>query len=393
MKKRIFAGILMICFVVGLVSGCGTTKLNGTDTVVTVGDEKATLSSLMAMVRYQQAVTGDYYDSMYAQYEAQGMQLSMDDRWDSKAEISDEKDADVSGMKVKTSGDQLVDSVATTLSSYVVVCQHADEYGVSLTDDEKAKIDVAAENFLKNSDKDAIESDGITEDGVKAYLQWYTLYDKIYDKYKEQSDIEISEKESRNIGVSYLSFSIDAESETYNTNAVVKKQAEQILNTFSGKDDLSELNFQDFAGQYSNVYASTDSIPVEKDVTEGAILSAEDVEAISKLKDGQLYEKLLAGSNGTYYIYRVDKSTDKDASVQYANELRDEKISDAFYEMMKDWKKDVKIEYNLALLDKIAVIDKVVYTGVKDEPTDEGAASGDAVQSNGVKVEPVEDIE
>ena len=132
MKKRIFAGILMICFVVGLVSGCGTTKLNGTDTVVTVGDEKATLSSLMAMVRYQQAVTGDYYDSMYAQYEAQGMQLSMDDRWDSKAEISDEKDADVSGMKVKTSGDQLVDSVATTLSSYVVVCQHADEYGVSL---------------------------------------------------------------------------------------------------------------------------------------------------------------------------------------------------------------------------------------------------------------------
>lgn len=390
-RKYIAIGTSMIVVFVLMFVTLSQHKVTFDDktAVVTVNDESASVSSLMTMVRYQQAVTGDYYDNMYAQYEAQGMQVNANERWDSEVEKSDEKDTDTSGMKVRTSGEQLVDNIATTLSSYLVICQQADAYGVSLTDDEKAQIDVVADNFIKNSDKNVLEADHITKDGVKAYLQWYTLYDKVYDTYVEQSDIEVTDDESKSMSVSYMVFSIDSKSDVYKTNALVKKQAQQILDTLSSKEDISELNFEDFSKEYSNSYASKDYIAYQEDLEAGNVLTKDDVTAIGKLKDGQMYDKLITDSNGNYYIFRLDSGDDKEAAAEYAKTLRQERIDEAFAKSLEGWKKDAKIKYNVDVLNQISVVDSVVYTGVQEESSEDDAS----VESEGVEIKSSEEDE
>lgn len=395
--KRIMSLVLSACMGAALLSGCGASKMDGTKTVLTVNDEEASVGSLMTMLRYQQAVTYDYYQNMMSSYAQQGLSMNFGDLWDGELPEStsdtdetnetDTEDVDnTSGMNVKTYGNQLVDNIATTLCSYMVVSQHAADYEVSLSYEEQAAIKDVAKEFCDTSDEKSLSANGITEADVVDYLTWYSLYDKVYDAYVASSDITVSDEEAKSMTVSYMRFSVDQTNEDYDTDKEVKQQAEDFLDSCLAEDDATSIDFTSLEEAYSNGYAGTESIAVNDTESDNYAFDVEDIKKLSETENGVLYSKVLDDGNGSYYVMRVDNNDDKDAAASYAETLKETKINDAFADTVQSWTDESEIKYIVDILESIVVTDNVIYTGVSasDSSDTDASASTDETESTDV---------
>ncbi len=89
------------------------------------------------MLRYQQATMYNYYSKMYSMY---GMQMP--------SEMYDKE-----GDDGKTTGETFKEQSLDTIEKELLMRQHAEEYGISLTDEEKQQAKEAAQAFAdKNGD-------------------------------------------------------------------------------------------------------------------------------------------------------------------------------------------------------------------------------------------------
>ena len=119
------------------LTGCGSDNVDGTKTAVTVNDESITLGQANFMLRYQQATMYNYYSKMYSMY---GMQMP--------SEMYDKE-----GDDGKTTGETFKEQSLDTIEKELLMRQHAEEYGISLTDEEKQQAKEAAQAFAdKNGD-------------------------------------------------------------------------------------------------------------------------------------------------------------------------------------------------------------------------------------------------
>ena len=58
-----------------------------------------------------------------------------------------------------------------SLTEMVLLDQHKDEYGVSVTDEDEAAIKEAAQKFMDDNDADMLAKNGITADSVAEYMR------------------------------------------------------------------------------------------------------------------------------------------------------------------------------------------------------------------------------
>ena len=102
------------------LTGCGSDNVDGTKTAITVNDESITLGQANFMLRYQQATMYNYYSKMYSMY---GMQMP--------SEMYDKE-----GDDGKTTGETFKEQSLDTIEKELLMRQLAEEYGISLTDEE-----------------------------------------------------------------------------------------------------------------------------------------------------------------------------------------------------------------------------------------------------------------
>ena len=131
--KKLAVTVLALILTAAMLAGCGN-GINGNKTVTTVNGEKLSLGSLAYYVKYEQAYMSVMYSSLMSQL---GGQL-----FDT---VTDEENG-------TTVGSGMITDCLTTLEKYMVASQHAADYGVELTDEEKAKIDEIAEAYIKEND-------------------------------------------------------------------------------------------------------------------------------------------------------------------------------------------------------------------------------------------------
>ena len=134
----------------GLLAGCGSSKLDGNKTAVTVNGTEIPMGVVSLGVRYSQA-------SMEAMYSYFGYR----DFWDT---VADEESG-------QTMGQQQVDGVLTQIENEEIYRQKAADYGIEITADDQKKIDEAAAAFMAANSEETIEVLGCTEDHVKTYLE------------------------------------------------------------------------------------------------------------------------------------------------------------------------------------------------------------------------------
>ena len=170
------------------VTGCGSIKEDAT--VAMVGDEEITLGVANFYARLQQGQYETYYAGM--------MGTTGEAMWSQDA--SDGKDYE----------EQTKDSIMESLENLYLLSQHASEYNVSLSEDEKKAIKDAAEQFGKdNTDKTKKVVSGST-DTIEKLLELLTIQNKMDTAIKDTETVtvaDITDDEAAQKSMQYVLFS------------------------------------------------------------------------------------------------------------------------------------------------------------------------------------------
>ena len=186
--KKLSAVGLSAVLTAGMLAGCGAkdapVKLDGSKVVTTVNDEEVQLGVVSFYAKYQQA----YLFQMYSSYFG-------------TAEIFD---TPATSSSDQTYGEQMRDSVLENVEDLVLLSQHAEEYGVSLTEEELKKIDGVAQAYIDENSEEVREEIGASFDNVVTLLKLQTVQSKMYEPLGEEVDQNVSDEEAQQSTVSYV---------------------------------------------------------------------------------------------------------------------------------------------------------------------------------------------
>lgn len=353
MKKfKIRAVCTLLTAVMGLtvMAGCGAKTLDGTKTVVTVESNEIPLGVASFALRYAQAQTEYYYSAFSAMYGSEsGMEI-----WDKKNDDG------------TTHGDTTKADVIDKIQKMYLVRDHAEEYGVKVTDEEKEGIKTAAQAFVENNEESLLKQMGVTQADIEEYLELETYYRKAEKPFVADVEIEITDSEAAQSTISYTAVSIKAMSDEEKEAA--KEKLQELLEEYKQSDDIANLDMKAIAEEKEETYISTTSSFGEDDTTlEDAVK-----EAAKDLSEGQLYDGIAEGEN-SYYIVRMDKVLDEEATESKKETIKAEKQQEAFDELVQGWLDNAKVSLDKGVWKKVTLTDKESYTMKIDETSEEDA--------------------
>lgn len=381
MNGKIACGILASAILAGSFSGCG--KLDGTQTVATVDGEKVTLGLANYIVRDQQAQMESYYQMMAQSY---GMDMSTMQIWDEKTEDG------------KTIGESTKDDAMETIHTLYAMKSHADEYNVTISEEEKSKIDEAAKSFMEANSAETLEKLAVSEGDIVTYLELLTYRQKLHDPMVADVDQEVSEKEANQSTVSVVKFSTagtekDDEGSTIELTEEEKKakkeQAQQLLDKLKASENVAEADMDAMAQEIDeNLYAYTPSFTTagsEDDTLEQSVINA-----VADLEDGQLVQEVVEGVDA-YYVVRLDKKLDEEATANKKESIISEREQEQYDKLVEDWTKDSKLEVEKNVWKKVEVTDSVSFQykpAEQSEPEEGSEDAGSEEQSSGEETTP-----
>ena len=311
--KRLSIGLLTAALAMSLLTGCG--EIKASSTVLKVGDEKVSLGLANFFARYMQSQYETYYGIS-------------EDAWEQN--VSDDDTTYESSLKK---------DIMKNLQNAVLERQNAEEYKISLTDDEKAKIKEAAKKFMKDNDAAAEKAVTADQETVENYLELITYQKRVEDAIRATvSEDDITDKEAAQKKMQYVYFAASTTDEAGNVTLMeddqkkeVKKQADAFAEGVAGQDD--------FAAYATQQGYSAEEATFDKDST------SPDVQLIAeadKLKEGEV-SGVIEGETG-YYVAKLTSTLDREATDQKKQELLSEKKSDAVTKQLKKWKKNTKVK-------------------------------------------------
>ena len=386
------------------LTGCGSENVDGTKTAITVNDESITLGQANFMLRYQQATMYNYYSRMYSMY---GMQMP--------SEMYDKE-----GDDGKTTGETFKEQSLETIEKELLMRQHAEEYGISLTDEEKQQAKEAAQAFADKNGDDVMKKLHATVEDIQDALELYVIQTRIYDPIIADVDTEVSDEEAKQTSISYITVSTagtekDDDGKTIDLTdeekAAKKEIAQRFLDLLKESEDPATASFTDLRKELNdqlnaeNTADSTDSADStdesssssdassastssssdsdsssevsyltssetsfgtgsEKDDDDTCSLGDKVAEEAAKLKDGEYYDGVIEGDDA-YYVIRVDKAFDEDKTESRRQTIISNRKSDKYNDTLDGWVKesDIKVASNWK---KLEVTDADLYTMTVD---------------------------
>lgn len=330
-----------------VLSGC-TAK--ATDTLINIDNGKAKITYGYGnfVAKYNQAT----YDQYYLQYMGQNY-------WSQE-------------QSGKTMEETVKDNVIDGIEEQYVDKLHAGDYDVKLTSSDQKKIKAAAKKFMSaNSDKAKTQM-GATEDYVEDLLEYETYQARVRQAVEDKTDVTVSDDEANQSTISYVYFSTasttdasgNAKELTDDEKKALKKKAENVANA-------SDF---DKAAKAEDAKVETHSYTTKGKSSDDTVLGETVIDAAKKLtKEGQISDVIEVKDKG-YYVLRMDKLLDKDATKKQKDSLTSQKKEDAYNKLVKQWKKKVNFDLNKKLWKQ------VTFTDLFSAKTTN--ASGDATSSN-----------
>ena len=299
------------------ITGCSAAPDNDA-TVVTVGTEKVSYGVANFYARMQQA----QYESFYAGL----MGMSADTMWSQEVEEG------------KTYEENMKDSILESLENMYLVKQHASEYKVELTDEEKKKIDKAAEEFVEDNTLEDKEVVSGYKKYVKEYLELATIQQKMDAPMKEGVDENVSDEDAAQKKIEYVQFS------------------------YTKKDD---------SGQ--SVQMTDDEKKAEKEVqtatfdSESSTLNADLLKAADALENVGDVTSLIETDDGIY-VAKLTSKLDREATDQKKKEIVEERKQKQYEDQVETWRKETDIKVDKKEWKKVDFEDQGV--NVKQTTTD-----------------------
>ncbi len=412
LKAKAVCAVLTASLAAMGLTGCGSDNVDGTKTAITVNDESITLGQANFMLRYQQATMYNYYSQLYSMY---GMQMP--------STMYDQE-----GDDGKTTGETFKDQSLETIEKELLMRQHAEDYGISLTDEEKQQAKEAAQAFADKNGDDVMKKLHATVDDIQDALELYVIQSRIYDPIIADVDTEVSDEEAQQTTISYITVSTAGTEKdddgntidlTDDEKAAKKEIAQRFLDLLKDSEDPATASFTDLRQELNdqlnaeNTADSTDSedssdessssssasstsasstssastssssssdsssevsyltssetsfgTGSEKDDDDTCSLGDAVVEAATGLADGEVYDGVIEGDNA-YYVIRVDKAFDEDKTETRRQTIISNRKSDKYNDTLDGWVKESDIKV-ASNWDKLEVTDADLYTMTVD---------------------------
>ena len=399
--KRVSCAAMAGALALGAMTGCGSKAagIDGTQTAVTVNEDKITLGEVSFYAHFNAASTYSFY---YAYF---GMTNLFD-------QVMDEESG-------QTYGEYLVTSSAEELGDMMVLKQHAEEYGVAIDDEAKAAIEAAAQAYIDKNDEETRNKIAASKEDVIALMELQTYRTLMRDAMARDVDTQVSDEESQQSGVKYVSFSLaseeaedaeaaeaeeeaaeDAESEdaaaeetpsAAEQNAETTAKAEALLESIQLLGEgLNADTFETAVKGTDDTYSVQSGTFTKADPTD-TTLNAAIVEAVSGLTEGSLVPEVVTNEEGTnLYIVFYDKEVDEDATASKVEEILKERKEENFDSLLAGWKEAAEINVNAELLAQIVISDASPVTFKQDE-TAQTAEEGDSAEETAEEGEAAEE--
>lgn len=361
MTKRTAVAALTGVMAVGMLTGCGEKKLDGTKTVATVDGTEIPLGLLSLSVREGQAQTEAMYKSFMG-----GQDYSI---WSMDAEDG------------KTYGEQVVEQCLEDIELMYIMKEKAADYDVEITDDDEQKIADAAAEFMSANSDETIQDLAVTEDQVKTYLELQTYKSRMYDPIIADVDKDVSDEEAQQSSFDYVSISTADLSDDEIEQK--KEDAQKILDDLkaAGTDgDLNEIakavddSYSSVSGTFdANEDAAEEDSDDESDSSSSSSAYPDEViKVLRTLKDGEIGPDVIE-TDTSYYVVKLDKVNDEEATQTKKDSIISTRESNLYTETTEKWLDDADINVENKVLKTLKVTDnhKFSYPTATPEPTEE----------------------
>ena len=381
--KKVIAMLLAATLSVTAFTGC---SINKTATVATLDKEDIKLGLVNFMIRYQEAG----YDDMYIQYMGEGY-------WD--------KTVSGNNTVLETWKKNAIEEA----HELYTLKAHQSDYDVEVSDDEKKEIKKAAEKFMKANSDDVIDEMSATEEIVEEYLELRLIKSKMYAAIIKNADSSVTDEEANMAAYTVVkldykgAYDSNYQYQTYTDeqSAQIKAQADAVVEALAGGSSLEKTDDSD---KKSDDTESTESVSdtESKESSESSNSKTKDsvyttnnldqsvVDALNSLEEGQTSD--LITTDSTYYIVRLDKKTDEEATESNRKTVKGNKEDKYYNGILSGWQDDEKWSVKQKQLDKIK-IHNYFTTTKKDKKAADTSATESTQQSESTNSTDTENTE
>jgi parvulin-like peptidyl-prolyl isomerase len=369
---------------------------NKNATVATLDKEDIKLGLVNFMIRYQEAG----YDDMYIQYMGEGY-------WD--------KTVSGNNTVLETWKKNAIEEA----HELYTLKAHQSDYDIEVSDDEKKEIKKAAEKFMKANSDDVIDEMSATEEIVEEYLELRLIKSKMYAAIIKNADSSVTDEEANMAAYTIVkldykgAYDSNYKYQTYTDeqSAQIKAQADAVVEALAGGSSLEDA--AKAAGTKATTYVDpdaekTDDSDKKSDDTESKESSKSSdsktkdsvyttnnldqsvVDALNSLEEGQTSD--LITTDSTYYIVRLDKKTDEEATESNRKTVKGNKEDKYYNGILSGWQDDEKWSVKQKQLDKIK-IHNYFTTTKKDKKAADTSATESTQQSESTNSTDTENTE
>lgn len=305
MKKRMAGMIALLSAVSISVTGCsiGNTP-DYSKEAINVAGVSVPLREVNFLLRYQQTQMQSSYGMFFGE---------------------DYLNQDLMGTGTPY-GNTMRDGVVEMMEDYYVIEAHAEELGVSLSDEEKTKASEAAKAFLAANNSKTLKAMSADEATVTHVLELMALQAKVYDNRAETIDTEVNQEEAAQKRISYVVNSISGELNEAGEEVPLSEKE------IAGKRaEMDALLQEAKAGQGLAAAAEAKGLSCNEAINYGkddtslpeAIKNVADT-----LQDGE-YSEVLETENGYGVVY-MESTFDEAATQNEIQDILSQRESDAY---------------------------------------------------------------
>ena len=341
MTKRTAVAALTGVMAVGMLTGCGEKKLDGTKTVATVDGTEIPLGLVSLSVREGQAQTEAMYKSFMG-----GQDYSI---WSMDAEDG------------KTYGEQAVEQSLKDIELMYIMKEKAADYKVEITDDDEQKIAEAAAAFMEANSEDTIQELAVSEDQVKTYLELQTYKSRMHDPIIADVDKNVSDEEAQQSSFTYVSISTADLSDDEVKQK--KEDAQKILddlNAAGADGDFNEIAkaVDDSYSAVSGTFAANEDAQKDEDSDSSSTSTYPDevMKVLRTLKDGEIGPDVIE-TDSAYYVVRLDKVNDEEATETKKESIISTRETNLYTEITEKWLDDADVKVENKVLKTLKVTD------------------------------------
>lgn len=350
--KRTTVAALAGVMAVGMLSGCGEKKLDGTKKVASVDGTEIELGVVSLYAREMQAQT----EAMFKAYMG-----------DSASGIWDQATAEDDGV---TYGEQAVEDSLEQIELMYIMKEKAADYGVEITEDEQNAIAEAAAQFMKDNDEETIEALSVTEEQVKTLLELETYREKIHQPILDEANVEVTDEEAQQSGFTYVNISLAGDELTEDDIAAKKEQAQSILDQMK-EDPTADMS--EIAKAEDESYSALSGTFFTNESDDENLTSSypdEVVEALRGLEDGEVYPELIE-TDTSVYVVRLDEVNDEEATETKKESIKSTRENEYYTETTEKWLEDAKIDVDEKVLKTLTITDSHTFSFKPAEAEDE----------------------